>query len=195
MKLFLKPNKKGFTMVEVIVVVAIIGVLGAITVPWFMNSQNPAKEANEKARSFYFALQNEVTELRLNGLRTLEFGSDGFLIAVSLNSDGSVYNYVEHNAGISNTVYNDTAVLIKNMTTVKLDKFLMNYSDSGYFCAYIDEKCRVQWACWTGTAGVVSDLYSHWSVIDAPNTWVKNHNYLDNSYSNGGTFLGIFPYQ
>lgn len=38
-----KPNQRGFTLIEIMVVVVIIGVLGAIVVPQFMNRPDQAK--------------------------------------------------------------------------------------------------------------------------------------------------------
>jgi len=51
-KLF-RRNQKGFTLVELVVVIAILGVLAAIAVPRFINALDDANEAtdlaNEKA--------------------------------------------------------------------------------------------------------------------------------------------------
>ncbi|MBP3364189.1 MAG: type II secretion system major pseudopilin GspG, partial [Pseudomonas sp.] len=38
-----KPKQRGFTLIEIMVVVVIIGVLGAIVVPQFMNRPDQAK--------------------------------------------------------------------------------------------------------------------------------------------------------
>ena len=45
----IKPIKKGFTLIEMLVVVAIIGVLASIIVPNFLSSQARARDAQRKS--------------------------------------------------------------------------------------------------------------------------------------------------
>lgn len=48
MKKFLK-NKKGFTLIELIIVVAILAVLAAIAIPKFSSFKDSAEDARDKA--------------------------------------------------------------------------------------------------------------------------------------------------
>ncbi len=56
-----KKANKGFTMVELIIVITIIGVLAAITIPLFSNDDARVQSANIYANDFYTALQYTVT--------------------------------------------------------------------------------------------------------------------------------------
>ena len=53
-----KLNKKGFTLIELIVVIAILAILAAILIPSLTNYLNQAREAKNQsnARSYYTAL-------------------------------------------------------------------------------------------------------------------------------------------
>lgn len=65
MKRLLK--KQGFTMVELIVVVAIIGIMLGIVVPLLTTSSAREREAKEKARAFYSNVQELMMDEKVSG--------------------------------------------------------------------------------------------------------------------------------
>ena len=76
-------NKKGFTLAELLIVVAIIAVLAAISIPIFNSQLSKAKEATNtaNARSLYATLVADY--LDNNKI-------DGTLSGTSLNGEGKI---------------------------------------------------------------------------------------------------------
>lgn len=64
-------NKKGFTLVELVVVIAIIGVLAAILVPSMMGyvKKSRLKTANGNAKTAYNTAAGALADLETNGVQ------------------------------------------------------------------------------------------------------------------------------
>ncbi|NCN26494.1 prepilin-type N-terminal cleavage/methylation domain-containing protein [bacterium] len=77
-------NKKGFTLIELMVVVAIIGILASVAVPQFRRFQGKAKQANAKAEltGIYMTEQTFFTEYNTyhSNLADMGYVPDGFLL-------------------------------------------------------------------------------------------------------------------
>ena len=61
----MKMNKKGFTLIEMLVVIAIIAILVAIVVPTVASATEKAKEAADAAN-----IRSAVAEVTIKGLET-----------------------------------------------------------------------------------------------------------------------------
>lgn len=72
-----RKTKKGFTIVELVIVIAVIGILSAILIPTFVNLTSQAQEAAKKqqVQSAYTAYALEATDQEYNNLFT-KAGSD-----------------------------------------------------------------------------------------------------------------------
>ena len=102
-----KSGKKGFTLMEMLIVVAIIAILIAIAIPTFTNALNKARQATDEAnlRSYYaeeisaYLLENDslptagtgLTTCTVSGITyTLQAGTyDITVVSSGTNADGS----------------------------------------------------------------------------------------------------------
>ena len=71
-----KSNKKGFTLVEIIVVLVILAILAAIAVPSVLGYVNEAKEERyiQEAHSIYVVIQTEEAKSEALGETTPTYG-------------------------------------------------------------------------------------------------------------------------
>jgi type IV pilus assembly protein PilA len=87
MKKMLK-NKKGFTLIELMIVVAIIGILAAIAIPNFMNYQCKAKQSEAKSSLGNIRTMQEAYRAEYD-----TYGAGLGPIGFSINTTDARYNY------------------------------------------------------------------------------------------------------
>lgn len=79
-------NEEGFTLIELMIVVVIIGVLAAIAIPIFMNQQKAAHDATVKSD-----LKNTVLAIQTLQAQGKNFNDPGVFYKVAKLSDRSNY--------------------------------------------------------------------------------------------------------
>ncbi|MBD5080733.1 MAG: prepilin-type N-terminal cleavage/methylation domain-containing protein [Ruminococcaceae bacterium] len=165
-------SKKGMTLVELIVVIAIIAILMAIVIPIFSTSSSYEKEARENARAFYSNVQQILVEEKFKDTKFSSDGSDAkytivyvvvnneesniddrITVYVSCQNDDSKITHLTSGEGFSVKFDTFDSDFRKINTADKSDtlyefgnslkKLLSSNNDNCFYYAVIDSKYRV----------------------------------------------------
>ena len=111
--MFKKLNKKGFTLAELLVVVAIIGVLVAVSIPIFTGQLEKAREATDEAnlRAAYAAGVAEVLDNEPTADKTWVYTTDAKLAdtGTAITGNASQAGFQGPNPGLGWTTYTGEA--------------------------------------------------------------------------------------
>lgn len=95
-----KRNKKGFTLIELVVVIAILGLLAALAIPRLLGSRDKAKEGTYVASARTIASAVAVYQADGKGNEPKVSDLDEYLNdADGLHDDGFVINYKTGSTG------------------------------------------------------------------------------------------------
>ena len=117
-------NRKGFTLIELMIVVVIIGILAAIAIPNFVAMQDRAKEGSTKANMHTVQLASEDYGVRNDG----QYADDGTTLSVPANF---VNPFNSANTDLENKNWGQAATFTSGIVCYE-DTSRTNYQILGY---------------------------------------------------------------
>ncbi len=201
--------KKGFTIIELIVVVAIIGVLIAVIVPNVGNDRSKIQAARTRANDFYSAVQYTFSKYaRYESYLSMDLKTDiasrafiDYFPSVNGNYPVNKVTFLEMRTNSSGDISyvhlaTDLATLLSDTSTTSTNAFaellakdiasVFHGEDEGYYFAYIEFTDAS--AALTSTSATVKVKIAHYMSEDLPSSGAT----LTSDYINGNLIFSEY---
>ena len=121
-------SQKGFTLIELMIVVVIIGILAAIAIPNFVAMQNRAKEGSTKSNMHTFQLASEDYGVQNDGA----YANTAAEVHSLLPQAGANFKNPFNQSVAAGTAYADRGTMLVNGGTCQPVSGITSYADSSF---------------------------------------------------------------